>query len=106
TRGRLAVVAAGLQRNIECGSARGLPRRSQSVDLSMGLAVALVPAFAADLLITNHDRTDERIRLYMAAAALGKVDGTAHPAPIGRKHAALIAGSADPTCGLLILIGF
>ena len=51
--------------------------RGQGVDLGVGLAVALMPAFADDLPVAHHHGADQRIRLDAAAAPLRQFQGVA-----------------------------
>lgn len=61
-RGGLAVVAAWLQSDIECGASgqmTGLPER---VDLGMRSTIDFVPALADDPAIAHDDGADHRVR--------------------------------------------
>jgi hypothetical protein len=49
----------------------------------MRLAEALVPAFADNRFIADKHCADERIRFNMTPAALGQLQGAAHPDFVG-----------------------
>ena len=55
------------------------------MDFCVRLSELLVPAFADDGAIANHDRTDERIRFDVAAASLGEFESTGHEDEVGHR---------------------
>jgi hypothetical protein len=66
------VVAARFERDVKRGSAGGLTRCGQRVDLGVCFPVALVPAGADFPSVANDHGANEGIRLHVAPAALGQ----------------------------------
>src|SRR5207249_4539430 len=66
------------------------------IDLRVGLAVFAVPALADDLPVTHHDRADQRVRLDVAAAALGQLQRPLHPGSFRVAHAESLPDRANP----------
>jgi hypothetical protein len=60
--------------------------RMQGIYFGMRLTESLVPAFAHDAVLANHDSAHERIGFNEPAASVGKLQGTAHPLPFGMVH--------------------
>jgi hypothetical protein len=81
--GRLAVMAAGLERDKQRRSAAASPRSLERHDLGMRSAEGRMPAFADDPLVagriaSRHHRADHRIGLNAALSATGQFQGARH----------------------------
>ena len=63
TRRRLAMVAARLQCHVQRRAPGGISGSSKSVDLGVGVAVLLVPAFADPLTVAHDHGADKRVGL-------------------------------------------
>jgi hypothetical protein len=73
------MMTARFEGDVQGGAARRLSGGGEGVDLGVRLAVTLVPALAYELAVAHHDRADEWIRLDATTAALGQLQGAAHP---------------------------
>jgi hypothetical protein len=56
----------------------------------MGFAESLVPSFAYNPTFLDDNRSDERIRLHVAAAFFGQIEGADHPRFITIVHASTV----------------
>jgi hypothetical protein len=52
----------------------------------MSFAKTLMPALAHDTIILNHDCPNQRVRLDVAPALLGQVQGAGHPSLTAIAH--------------------
>jgi hypothetical protein len=76
-------MTARLQRDIEGRATRRLAGRLQRLNFGVRPAEPLVPALADEGSVADHDRAHERVRLDEAPAALGQLQGAAHPVLVG-----------------------
>jgi len=85
--GRLGVVAAGFEVDVEGGGggvAAGGGAAVQCVNLGVGRSEAVVISFGEDLAVAHEDGADHGIRLDAALASLGQGDRSAHVLQVGR----------------------
>jgi len=80
----LSVVGARFERHVDRRSAPSLPSFFQREHLGVRTAEPLVPPLADDLSGPDYDRTDDRIRVGVALAAMSELEGEAHVALIKR----------------------
>ncbi|MNS34715.1 hypothetical protein D3C72_668480 [compost metagenome] len=73
-----AVVAARFKRHVSGGATSLLTGRAQGVDFSVGLAGALVPAFADNLPALHDHATDPRIGVRRVMPLARQFQGTGH----------------------------
>src|SRR5262245_23010284 len=76
----LAVVAAGFEGDVKSGPTSGVTGTAKGVDLGMGAAIALMPAFANELSLADDDGTDQRVRLDKPSAPFRQLQCSRHPA--------------------------
>ena len=76
--GLLAVVAAGLQRDVNGGAGRIFCAVLQGVSLRMQVAVPGVPSLADDAAVFDNDGTHQGIGVGEARATLCQLNGTFH----------------------------
>ena len=75
---RLAVVAAGLERDVQRCSSRPLAGCPKGDDLRVRLAEARVNALAHDLTFANDDGADHRVRRRLSPSFCCQVESAAH----------------------------
>jgi len=80
----LALVAAGLQRHVQGGSAQILqPAGLDRVDLRVGGSVAFVPALPKDRPVAGDDRANDRVGLDGPPPVVRELDGTGEVSLVG-----------------------
>jgi hypothetical protein len=86
-----ADVAAGLESDVEGGTARALARRPQRHDLRVRAACSLVPALADDLAARDQHGADDGVRVGRSAPPLRELERAfqerlaAHPSAPSRR---------------------
>jgi hypothetical protein len=63
------MMTAGFEGDVEGSALCGLTRGRERIDLSVRLAVMLVPTFTDELAVAHYDGADERIRLDVSPTA-------------------------------------
>src|SRR5690606_679393 len=96
---RAAVMAAGFQRDIGRGAARGLAGGAKRQHLGMRLPRPYMPAFAHDALALRNDTADAGIGVGGVEAERGEVQRAGHHPVIGGAEAHLGSLPGLPSVG-------